>query len=432
MTYRENVKFYFLNSDLSENRTGIENASLLRARMFKISLDISPIIATAAYNPWLNLQRKKLYQEGLLYKDCKIINLYDYFQENTTFDTDLGGDTFKPNRKWIYKPVENTRDYRIYDENNDLLMYRKCDVNGKLMYNNIFVNKKKVRRDTYDSNGFLSRSQFLDTHSGQPYCEAYYRTDGSVCIYKHFEFKNEKNILQSIQIINKQGEITKTLKSETELISLWIKNLIKEDGHHFLIIDKERVYYPAIIGIKEANVSVVCTIHSSHLQHDQDILHGRLNSNYRQIFADLTKPDAIVVLTRRQKKHIEDRFGVYDNLFVIPHPTPKKDKVDFRDRVPFSVIYLARFSEEKQHENLIRIIHKVVPKHPAVRLNLFGFGRLKAALIKQINELGLQNNIFVNDFTSNTEAIYNSASVAILPSRVEGFSLFLLESLAHG
>lgn len=432
MYYRENMKFYFLNSDLGENRTGIENASLLRARMFKFSLHISPIIATAAYNPWLNLQRKKLYESGLLCQDSEIINLYEYFQETITYDTNSDSETFKTNDKWIYKPVNNTKDYRIYDENNNLLIYRKCDVNGLLLYNNIFVNKKKVRRDYYDSNGFLSKSQFLDLQNSQVYSEAYYRTDGSVCIYKHFEFKDNKSNLQIIQLLNKKGGIIETLKSETELISYWIKNLIKEKAHHFIIIDKERVFYPAVSGIKEANVSVVCTIHSSHLKNGQDIMKGSLNSNYRQIFEDMTKPDAIVVLTHRQKKHIEDRFGIRDNLYVIPHPIQKKDKVDLTGRVPLSAVYLARYSEEKQHDSLIRVFHKVVQKHRDARLDLFGFGKLKASIINQINELGLQNNVFVNDFTNNIDAIYDSASMAILPSRVEGFSLFLLESIAHG
>lgn len=38
--------FYFLNLDLPERRTGIENASLLRNRVFEKELGITPTIIT--------------------------------------------------------------------------------------------------------------------------------------------------------------------------------------------------------------------------------------------------------------------------------------------------------------------------------------------------------------------------------------------------
>jgi poly(glycerol-phosphate) alpha-glucosyltransferase len=106
--------------------------------------------------------------------------------------------------------------------------------------------------------------------------------------------------------------------------------------------------------------------------------------------------------------------------------------VDFEERLPYRAIYLARYSQEKQHESLIRVFHKVVQKHPSASLNLYGYGNRKEAIIEQIEDLGLENNIFVNDFVDNTDRIYNSAILGILPSRVEGFSLFLLECIAHG
>jgi len=106
--------------------------------------------------------------------------------------------------------------------------------------------------------------------------------------------------------------------------------------------------------------------------------------------------------------------------------------VEFEKRMPLSAIYLARYSQEKQHDSLIRVFHKVIQKYSKAKLDLYGFGEDKEKIIKQVKDLGLENNIFVNDFVDNTDEIYDTALLGILPSRVEGFSLFILECIAHG
>jgi poly(glycerol-phosphate) alpha-glucosyltransferase len=296
------------------------------------------------------------------------------------------------------------------------------------------MNKIKVRRDTYDTNGILSRTQYLDPINRQVQLESYYRADGSVCIYKHFMFNNNKNNLSGIHVINQMGEITKTFTTEYDLIAYAVEQILDENVHNIILIDKARFYYETLLRINKPSVSKVCMVHSSHLKNfEADIIKGKLNSNYNRIFEDLTIPDAVVLLTNRQKQHIEERFGHHDNLFVIPHSIEKEiPKVDFEKRIPLSAIYLARYSQEKQHDSLIRVFYKVIQKYPKAKLDLYGFGEDKEKIIKQVKDLGLENNIFVNDFVDNTDRIYNSAILGILPSRVEGFSLFLLECIAHG
>lgn len=432
MHYMKDVKFYFLNQDMGETLTGIENSSLLRARLFQKKLQISPIIITAAYNPRLTIQRRKLVGNFSLPKECEILNLYEYYQEIRSSDQVLYEETFNGNTFWQYKSVENTQDYRIYDENNKMIIYRKCDESGLLMYNNIFLNKKKVRRDVYDCRGFLSRTQHLDPVTDQVTFESYHRTDGSICIYKYFKFNNNSNNLETIHLLNRKGEIINAFKSETDFISYWLQEISDKNVHSFFIVDKERVFYPALQMANQSHLSIVCMIHSSHMQKDQDIMKGKLNSNYKSILEDLSHPDAVIFLTNRQKQHVEQRFGSRDNLFVIPHPTEEQAIVDFDKRVPLKAIYLARYSEEKQHESLIRVFHKVVQTHPSATLDFYGYGGEKKAILSLINELSLNENVFVNGFVDNIDSIYNTASLSILPSKVEGLSLFLLESIAHG
>ncbi|ELK38939.1 glycosyltransferase [Brevibacillus agri BAB-2500] len=433
MDYRNNTKFYFLNIDLSDNRTGIENAALMRTRLFHDHLKIVPTIVTTKYNPRLNIQRVELVNKGYISSDTKVINLYEYFQETITHECKLESNSWANNPKWIYKPVENKHDIRIYDEMNNLLVYRGCDDKGLIKYNNIFVNKKKVRRDNFDSNGYLSRTQHLDQETGQVRVEVYYRVDGTPCIYKHFDLINGKSSLTSIHLVNKNGDLIESFASEQEFISYWLNLILSEPHHHILIIDKERIYYPALQKINKSNVKIICMIHSSHLKEMQPAQTGKLNSNYAQIFENLSKPDAVVVLTNKQKEDIVSRFGFSEKIFVIPHAIDKKViPARFETREPFKAIYLARYSKEKQHESLVRVFHRVVQNYPNAKLDLYGFGDQKENIVKFIKSLELDDNITVNEFVENPEEIYNNASLSVLTSKCEGFSLFVLESLAHG
>jgi poly(glycerol-phosphate) alpha-glucosyltransferase len=148
---------------------------------------------------------------------------------------------------------------------------------------------------------------------------------------------------------------------------------------------------------------------------------------------DIIKPDAVVVMTNRQRQDFEEQCGSRELLFVIPNCIGKViTKVDFKNRMPFHAICLAAYRKEKQHTSLIRAFQKVIQKHPNARLDLYGSGSEKTVITNQIRDLALENNIFVHDFADNVEEIYNSASLAVLTSLFEGFCLFLLESIMHG
>lgn len=107
-------------------------------------------------------------------------------------------------------------------------------------------------------------------------------------------------------------------------------------------------------------------------------------------------------------------------------------KVDYQYRSPIQTICLAGYSPEKQHGSLIRVFAQVIKAHPGARLDLYGSGNERIGIMEKIQELGLEKNIFANDYADNIEKIYDSASLGVLTSRLEGFPLFILESISHG
>lgn len=425
-------KYYFLIEDLGEKRTGIETSSLNRSRLFIKSLGIIPTIITVKYNPKLNRQRRDLTQSGLLLPGTEILNLYEYFQETQT--SSASPTISKPQiiEGFDYKNVQGTHDYRI-SKNGDLVTYWKCDDEGTLLFANHFMHHKKVRRDWYDTNGLLSKTQHLDPDTGRVHSEIYYRTDGTVCLHKHFTYPDDKIELMGIHLMDRHGTITNTFETEADLMAYWFNLILTGQLEHVLLIDKERVFYPVLSKMKAPNIKLICAIHSSHLANGQDLMTGRINRNYKPIFDDLSIPDAIIVLTELQKKHIEARFGPQDNLHVIPHALEIiPEKVSVTNRSPKKAIYLGRFAEEKQLDHLIEAYKKVVEIHPDATLDLYGYGSLESTYREAIQNANLQDNIFIHGFTSDIDAVYNSAGLALLSSKVEGFSLMIMEALAHG
>ena len=69
-----------MNIDFGKKRSGIENASLLRSRIFNKYLDIYPIFITAQYNNHLLLRKNELIDSKLISPNAQFLNPYTYYQ----------------------------------------------------------------------------------------------------------------------------------------------------------------------------------------------------------------------------------------------------------------------------------------------------------------------------------------------------------------
>lgn len=396
MDCKDAATFYFLNSDLSETLTGIESNSLLRARMFQNYLNISPIIATSSYNPRLHTRQEALVQAGLLDRNTKLINLYDQIQETANWNN--GG--------------------QIKGCRND--------------HADTSINENFIRKDTYDDRGFLSRTQFINPEEEKIHSEQFYRLDGSICIKRYFNFTGSNNRLTNIQLLDHKGERSKSFGSEAELIEFWIRGMINDNLHSIVFVDNHRVFYPVIRQINQFNLSIVCTIHSSHLQRNQDYLHGKINSQYENIFDDLSKPDALIFLTNLQRQHVNLRFEDFNNTFTIPRPIEEVDVADFNKRLPFKVVCAGNHADEVQLKSILRAFRQIAANIPDASLDIYGFDEKEGYIIEQINNLGLMGHVFRHKFTTDFTEMFDRASISIIPRRVEGFPSLLVESIAHG
>lgn len=100
---------------------------------------------------------------------------------------------------------------------------------------------------------------------------------------------------------------------------------------------------------------------------------------------------------------------------------PQKENINF--------ITIGRLSPEKNHESLISAFNKCYQKNKNIRLYIVGEGPLYSKLKRQINDLELEEVIYLVGYTTKPFELLNLCDCFILPSLYEGLGLVVLEAL---
>jgi len=104
---------------------------------------------------------------------------------------------------------------------------------------------------------------------------------------------------------------------------------------------------------------------------------------------------------------------------------------DIRDG-KFVIGYAGRFNTVKRLELFLDIAERLKYRIKDFKIILVGDGDLRQGLEKEISRRGLEEFFHMPGFVLDVDAYYRIFDVFVLPSRVEGFSLALLEAAAAG
>lgn len=368
--------------------SGIDYSAFRRAQMFREHLGIETHLVTHEY------QNNLLEQRDAYGINFPVLNMYDYFQE--------------VNRDSEPKELP-TRFVLSYDDE-----------------------QRATRRDTYDMLGFLSRRQELDPTNLRPYEVTYYRPDGTPAIHETYELIDGKNILTLMELINRQGEVTKSFTRHEEALSYWLMEIFDDTQNYFLIDDRAPDWNKAYRAIEAAgldNVRVIHQLHNIHVGGDLNPLTAPTKERYIYLTDKTIRTDAILSLTAQQTEDILKRYPL-SNVFNIPHPLPKVDAVKAEVN-PFLVVQVGRITKDKQHAKAIDAFRIVLDKVPQAQLHFYGSGSLQESLQAKIDSLGLGASIMFKGFTNNIAQVFASAAMSILPSLKEGSPLVIQESLQN-
>lgn len=141
----------------------------------------------------------------------------------------------------------------------------------------------------------------------------------------------------------------------------------------------------------------------------------------------ISQLDAFVVLTPEDASSWESvrSANVIPNMMTIEPNLLSSCKAK-------KVVSVGRYCEQKGYDLLIETWKFVAEKHPDWQIDIYGEGELQNQLQKQIEELGLQEQIKLYPPVSDIENKYSESSIYVMSSRFEGFGLVLTEAMNCG
>ncbi|WP_241596206.1 glycosyltransferase [Rosenbergiella epipactidis] len=373
----------FLLENIREIGNGIEVASLRRAKLFNNHLNIIPSLVISHYNPTLSKTISSLRNKSLL--------------------------------------DESTRVYSIYFELINLVKKNKISYLNKLG-----IQGKKV----VSANEICPVGKVVYKFAeGNFVIDDFVDSCGNVLLRKFWQIKNNKNILNHIELNNNEGG-RRFFDSEEKFSSWALEEQLPRNKSWDFIVDKNRAWKDFVLSKPHTriNCSITTVIHSTHLFES-----NRFKPSYSYFLKSPDVVDKIIVLTKEQYQDLLSIGINPEKMHVIPNHL---DESLFDKRLPKKlnkrVIYLARYSPEKQHSLLIDAFERVLQEVPDAELYTYGLGQLKKSIEDLVEERGLGHAIKINGYTDKLDEVHQQACCSVLCSNHEGQSLFATESMAFG
>ena len=141
----------------------------------------------------------------------------------------------------------------------------------------------------------------------------------------------------------------------------------------------------------------------------------------------IRKADAVVALTEGDAK---DWKAYNDNVHVIQNIVTLNESGFYTSFKQKSVIYVGRFSKQKDIDSLLRIWAIIHQQYPDWQLDIYGEGELKDNYLSIIQKMNANINVFQP--TANIMEVYREHSILLLTSLYEPFGLVLPEAMSCG
>ena len=153
----------------------------------------------------------------------------------------------------------------------------------------------------------------------------------------------------------------------------------------------------------------------------------------------------VIAISTQVKKHLEDDFYVPSQKItliesgidlakfkVVSDSERREAKKKYSLEKFFVVGIIARLSDVKGQDILIRAMKEVVAAKSDVYLLIVGEGKMEKELKDLTQELGLKNHILFLPIINQTSEILSAMDIFIMPSRQEGLGLSIMEAQACG
>ena len=428
---------FFLNDGIQENKSGIEHAQIKRLKLFKQFKQPAKIV-TRQYSNELHLVTKHAN-----IADEDFVNLFDYFQNARIV----------PQKDVTIRDIQIDPHWRrqadginySYSRNGHRILYvrRRNDAKKHIINLQYFDHFGKLLNvKWYDVRGFISVEQVYDWQ-GNITTENYFQPDGKLVLQlAHMKDKRGQKV-DTYHLFDYHGQDYQFTGLD-ELTTFFLDQLVTDPevcGNTPVGMIVDRVYEVgwSVLHMKN-RVPRYMQLHNDHVNNNNDILHSTLNYNYEWGLRHIKDWDGVIALTPQQQDDLKARFAKYGvPIFRVPGPIVPaavidKPHVPFAKRTKNQVVMVARLSPEKQQDQLLKAWPKVLASIPDAKLDFWGYANdnFDQKLNKIVTAEKIGSSVTFHGYTSDVNSVYEDAQLLILPSRVEGLPLSLVEAQPHG
>ncbi|WP_048000222.1 glycosyltransferase [Lactiplantibacillus herbarum] len=428
--------YFFITSKIDSTPSAIELAMIQRQRLFT-KHRVPALIVTRNFVRDLHTNMHKI---G--FDDDFQVNMYDYFQGTTDYDG-------QPLTATNYPRVTGETLERISNNEFDVVQREQrqkaimLNGDGNVDYVDILNPQGAVsRRDYYDTRGYLTVAQYFDENQNivleqhcnlqeQPVLETFFRPN-----------EKQQPVATHQRLLNFQGG-NYEFEDWDQLTAFFLDALNKEyGGHGTMIVDRSDAGMNPIVKMT-STARKYEFLHSNFTLDPLDVVNSPIVP-YTQIGLDHADQMAGFILsTQEECDDMTDHIHNVIPTIAIPVGSVSDEQlaarpIDFADRTDGKIIAVARLSEEKNLEQLIKAVAYVHGKQSNVSLDIYGYGdswtgfkeenRLRALVSSQ----RWQSFITFKGFQRDLIAVYDQAQLMVLTSKYEGFNLGILEGLSHG
>lgn len=140
--------------------------------------------------------------------------------------------------------------------------------------------------------------------------------------------------------------------------------------------------------------------------------------------------DAVVVLTERDKQNYEGNIVRCCQIITIGNPV-ESPKANYSIESK-TILSAGHLSVIKRFDLIPEIGKLVFDRHPDWQWYICGEGPERQLLEEKISQYGLEKNIVLTGSLKDMEKIYQSASMYVMTSEMEGLPMVLLEAKSYG
>ncbi len=173
-----------------------------------------------------------------------------------------------------------------------------------------------------------------------------------------------------------------------------------------------------------AGVTVIAQEHLHFRAH-----RPRLQGDVLRALPDL---NALSVLTADDERDYTAALGGAPTVVArIPNAIPPLGPGTSDTRTPV-LIAAGRLNRQKGFDLLLDAWARVAPQHPDWQLRIYGTGPARAALRRQVLDLGLHDSVLLAGQARRLGTVLREAGAFVLSSRWEGFGMVLVEAMSKG